>query len=209
MEVKSLNPEDLTDILQNKIQESASSFESYDTDSCQIEAKISQLQLDDYPEHVTNKRKEIMKNSKNLQHKFIDLISQEESNVEKLETTQTDNTYNPDSRSLSKSPIDDITYNQEDLDELRDVIKNEVYESSTLKAATNTLIKRTHLKSLIYEMYDLGEAAALEEENRGNGGKQVEIIIQGIMEKLPLGKKQIFLLRSFCIILNFYSNLFC
>jgi len=172
-------------LLQNKIQESASSFESYDTDSCQIEAKISQLELDDYPQ-TANRFKEVH-NPKNIQHKFIDLISQEENNAEKIETSQseTGSTYNTDSRSMSKSPTEEINYETEDLDELKDMIKNEIYESSTLKAATNTLIKRTHLKSLIYEIYDLSETV-LDEELSG-AGKQAEILVQGIMEKLPPG----------------------
>jgi len=173
-------------MLQNKIQESASSFESYDTDSCQIEAKISQLELDDYPQTVFNRLKEVH-NPKNIQHKFIDLISQEENNAEKIETSQSEagSTYNTDSRSMSKSPTEEINYETEDLDELKDMIKNEIYESSTLKAATNTLIKRTHLKSLIYEMYELSETA-LDEELSG-AGKQPEILVHGIMEKLPPG----------------------
>ena len=77
--------------------------------------------------------------------------------------------------------------------ELKDVIaknfderRNEmIYESSTLKAVNNALIKRAHLKSLIYEMYELNdECDTMNNVKDANEGK---VLIEGIMEKLPPG----------------------
>ena len=53
----------------------------------------------------------------------------------------------------------------------------------TQPLASSTLIKRSHLKSLIYEIYNLNESESNDESSKQPAGPQ--ILVEGFMEKLP------------------------
>lgn len=211
MEIQSsINLNETRDLLANsKTQESASSIDSIDTESCQIEAKIAQLEIDKL--EAAPLKCDIISIKKNSSNKFIDLISQEENNTEKVETCQTDEYDQHSGNASPKSMTEEVTcelerneLEQDDkqLADLKDIIKDEIYESSSQKASSNALIKRTHLKSLIYEMYE----ESVPDKKVSNLNKQVEILIEGIMEKLPPGLSFLYSINSFNIQQNFNDS---
>ena len=71
-----------------------------------------------------------------------------------------------------------------ELAELNDTVKDDLYIPHSVQKSSNALIKRTHLRSLIYELYDLREA----ESTASSPQSAVQILAEGVMEKLPAGK---------------------
>lgn len=206
MDLKSALHNELINLVRNKNsqQDSASSFDSSDNDSLQI----STLKIEDYSSKVTEKKRFAESN------KFTDLISPNENNVEKLETTCHPNeyedttsnhsssqspkliedNYNHDLEDNSCSSIDSLnqlsqTNTQKQFNEnnvSKEIESEDVYVSLPQKKVSNALIKRTHLKNLIYELYDLNEPTTKFEPPKTN--IEPKILIEGVMEKLPPGK---------------------
>lgn len=200
MDLKSALHNELINLVRSKNLDSASSLDSSDAESI----KLSQLKIEDFPKkHEISHPK---KGSFSTSNKFTDLISQNETN-EKLESTQDEyestsnnsaespNNFDLENQSCSsidslnqmnhaKLPDSSLKENAEELSELRDIVKSDMIFSTSARAS-NALIKRTHLKSLIYELYDLTEPE-IKELPKSN--IQPEVLIEGIMEKLPPGK---------------------
>lgn len=74
----------------------------------------------------------------------------------------------------------------EELAELKDTVNDDLYIPHSVQKSSSALIKRTHLKSLIYELYDLKsqESNDLPKKSANN----LEVLVEGVMEKLPPGK---------------------
>lgn len=128
-------------------------------------------------------------------NKFINLISRSEQLEEEDNNSNSTNspkiTEENDFEINSCSSMDSLNQpSQKNLDELKDMIESEKFfgECSPLeKKVTNTLIKRTNLKRLIYEMYETNESEQTNDKNSVNTCMP-EVLIEGLIEKLPPGK---------------------
>lgn len=74
----------------------------------------------------------------------------------------------------------------EELAELKDIVKDDLYIPHSVQKSSSALIKRTHLKSLIYELYDLSDQKSNDSPKKR--AVDLEILVEGVMEKLPPGK---------------------
>lgn len=169
--------------------DSASSLE----DSSDAESiKLNQLKIeDDYGDIIDDfgtQKDFITKSNFSTLNKFADLISNENSTTENIEKNlENDSCSSIDSlNSNQKSPDHILSKDLDQLSELKDMIleNNEIFPMPIEKSMEKPYsIKRAHLKNLIYELYDLSESCPDIEKVI-----EPEIIAEGVMEKLPLGK---------------------
>jgi hypothetical protein len=114
--------------------------------------------------------------------------------------SRTDDAEEDEANSLSSiDSLNEVADSQtkDDLDSLKQIILNEdlISQANIIDNNNNNnnnnkmLIKRTHLKNLIFELYECDEIVDKKVvKSSGSNPNEAEILVEGVMEKLPPGK---------------------